>query len=222
MISPPQLNALTISVGVNAPGILMAPCFFVSLMVSLSNEGDTINLAPFSIAFRAVVASNTVPMPTSIWSPFFTASSCTISIARGELNVTSSTLTPPSYKADAIFKTSEGSAPRRIAMILCSSMCDRTGMLRLLLYKIFPHWAEYIDQSAGFMTDDSMHYVGRDIKSITSREYFAFVADLYVENPGFYMCDLGMRMFVGSANRPFFELNFYQHYPLIPGHVLSS
>src|SRR5205085_2081857 len=159
----------------------------------------TINLAPLSIALRAVVASSTVPMPTSIWSPFFTASSCTTSIARDELNVTSSILTPPSYRADAIFKTSEGSAPRRIAIILCSSICDSTGILRLLVYKIFPHGTEYIDQGPGFMTDDSMQGVGRNIKSITSREYFVFIAYLHVENPGFYMCDLCMRMFVRGA-----------------------
>ena len=100
-ISAPIEYAETISVGVNAPGIDTIFSAFVSLIISPSVLGATINLAPASFAGLTNSFFTTVPAPKSASGHvFFIISNAlfvfsTVSSSEG-LKVISKILAPPS------------------------------------------------------------------------------------------------------------------------------
>src|SRR5579862_1641619 len=63
--SAPALHAVTISVGVMAPGNAARAWLWANSMIARLKEGEVRNPAPASTHFRAIVGSRTVPAPTT-------------------------------------------------------------------------------------------------------------------------------------------------------------
>jgi hypothetical protein len=96
--------------------------------------------------------------------------------------------------------------------------CVRIPALR---QKIFAAGSKSIQEHAGFETTDSVHQVGRNVKTVSGGHNGALPLDIHFEFAADAKRRLGMRMLVCRSDAAFFEGNFYHHNVLVVTKDLS-